>query len=60
MMLYFFTQSLDTFDMSSVNSAGMNEILKKGAHCMSMISTPWNTSPVFAGLLPSRSAPTDR
>jgi hypothetical protein len=52
--------SLDTFDVSSVNSARMKEILKKGAHCMNMISTPWYTSPVFAGLLPSRSAPTDR
>jgi hypothetical protein len=53
--------SLDTFDVSSVNSRSMKQILKKGAHCMSSyINTKLFISPVFAGVLPSRSAPFDR
>ena len=53
--------SLDTLDESSVNSARMKQILKKGAHYMNILSgTPLFISPVFAGVLPSRSAPGDR
>jgi len=53
--------SLDTFDVSSVNSASLKQILKKGSHYMPMLrSTPLFISPVFAGALPSRSAPFDR
>jgi len=57
----FLIPSLDTLGVNSVNSTRMKQILKKGAHCMnSYIRTKLFSSPVFAGVLPYRSAPFDR